>query len=263
MSSLPCTTTFAQRRAGLLADARRERMLVWGKLALVCAMVSLSAMVVKDLAVRSGRPAALLSAARAWEGSAVHALSAPPVDAPLTLNRLSELARPAVMVSEARAPRSAAADSAAAGTTAMHHADTPAFDSLLDPDARFFDGRSVRPVQSIEMLVTAYSPDPRSCGHSADGITSSLHAVETNAFRLVAADTDILPLGSVISLAEYDGGNLVPVLDRGGAIKGRRLDVLFPTHEEAVEFGVKRCRVTVWAYADDGGNDWRKIRDSK
>ncbi len=45
---------------------------------------------------------------------------------------------------------------------------------------------------------------------------------------------------------------MVPVLDRGGVIKGHRLDVLFPTHEAAMQWGVRRLEVTIWNYADGG-----------
>lgn len=118
------------------------------------------------------------------------------------------------------------------------------------PDTRWFDGRPVRPARTIEMLVTAYSPDRASCGEFADGQTATLHGVTTNAGRLVAADTRLLPYGSMLSIPGYDGANVVPVLDCGGAIKGERLDLLFPTHEEALAWGVRRLEVTVYEYAD-------------
>jgi 3D (Asp-Asp-Asp) domain-containing protein len=131
-------------------------------------------------------------------------------------------------------------------------------------DTRWFNGRPVRPVKTISMVVTAYSPDARSCGDSADGITASLHHISTNAGKLVAADPRVLPMGSMISVPGYDANRIVPVLDIGGAIKGNRLDVLFPTHEQARQFGKRRIQVTVWGYADgQAKTDWRKIRDSK
>ena len=131
-------------------------------------------------------------------------------------------------------------------------------------DTRWFNGRPVRPARTMTMVVTAYSPDARSCGDSADGITASLHHVETNAGKMVAADPRVLALGSMISVPGYDKGQIVPVLDKGGAIKGARLDVLFATHEAARQWGVKRLRVVVWEYADGGGkSDWRRVRDSK
>ncbi|MBC7833723.1 MAG: hypothetical protein H7Y88_01305 [Phycisphaerales bacterium] len=131
-------------------------------------------------------------------------------------------------------------------------------------DIRYFNGRPIRPVRTMWMVVTAYSPDERSCAGSADGITASLHHVETNSGKLVAADSRVLPLGSMVSVPGYDKGRVVPVLDRGGAIKGNRLDVLYPTHEQARRWGVRRIKVVVWDYADgEAHDDWRRIRDSR
>jgi 3D (Asp-Asp-Asp) domain-containing protein len=122
---------------------------------------------------------------------------------------------------------------------------------LVDPEIRYFDGRPIRPARTIMMTVTAYSPDAKSCGIWADGVTASNKSIWTNAMKLVAADTSVLPFGSLLSIPGYDHGNVVPVLDRGGAIKGARLDVLYPTHEIALEWGVQRLPITVWEYADE------------
>lgn len=132
----------------------------------------------------------------------------------------------------------------------------------VTPDqVRWFNARPVVPVKKVWMKVTAYSPDARSCGEFADGKTATLHSVETNAGRLVAADTRILPYGSMLTVPGYDAGQIVPVLDCGGAIKGHRLDVLFPTHEQAREWGVRHVQVTVWGYADGKpSDDPRKLR---
>lgn len=113
-----------------------------------------------------------------------------------------------------------------------------------------FNGRPIRKVRTIPMLVTAYSPDERSCPGTADGITASGYSVWTNDMKLVAADTDLLPFNSIVTVPGYNAGQPVPVLDRGGAIKGRRLDVLYPTHEVAQRWGSQRLEVTVWEYAD-------------
>lgn len=113
-----------------------------------------------------------------------------------------------------------------------------------------FAGRPIRPVKTMRMRVTAYSPDARSCGKWADGITASGASVWTNGMKLVAADTRLLPFGSIVTIPGYDGGKPVPVLDRGGKIKGRRLDVLYPTHNIARQWGVQHLEVTVWEYAD-------------
>lgn len=123
-------------------------------------------------------------------------------------------------------------------------------DPLMDPSVRWFNGRPVRPARVMTMTVTGYSPDARSCGDSADGMTATLHSVSTNHFRLVAADPRVLPYGSMVSIPGYDEEHIVPVLDCGGAIKGARLDLLFPTHAEAKAWGVKRLQIVVWQYAD-------------
>jgi len=87
--------------------------------------------------------------------------------------------------------------------------------------------------------VTAYCPCRKCCGPCADGRTASGHPVSHNGGRFAAAPRAI-PFGTMVSIPGYNGGLPVPVLDRGGAIKGRRLDVFFPTHEAALEFGIRR-----------------------
>ncbi|MEM1109695.1 MAG: 3D domain-containing protein [Planctomycetota bacterium] len=114
-----------------------------------------------------------------------------------------------------------------------------------------FDGRPLRPVKTVRMLTTAYSPDERSCGIWADGVTASGYSVWTNGMKLAAADTSLLPFGTIITVPGYNGGRPVPVLDRGGVIKGHRLDLLYPTHERALQWGAQRLDVTIWEYADE------------
>lgn len=128
----------------------------------------------------------------------------------------------------------------------------------VDSNIRYFGGRAVRPVKTIWMTVTAYSPDWRSCGEFADGYTATMKSVWTNGGRLVAADPKVLPMGTMISVPGYADGEVVPVLDKGGAIKGRRLDVLYPTHEIARKWGVQKVPVVVWEYVDGGKNDAHK-----
>ena len=112
-----------------------------------------------------------------------------------------------------------------------------------------YDGKPIRPVRTMTMSTTAYSPDERSCGKWADGITASGMSVWTNGMKLVAADRSI-PFGTILTIPGYNGGRPVPVLDRGGAIKGNKLDLLYPTHEIALQWGVQRKDVTVWEYVE-------------
>lgn len=59
----------------------------------------------------------------------------------------------------------------------------------------------------------------------------------------IAADTSLYPFGTVMYVPGYGYGR---VEDRGGAIKGRRLDLYFSSHREAEEWGRVRKKVTVW-----------------
>ena len=80
--------------------------------------------------------------------------------------------------------------------------------------------------------VTAYCPCEKCCGRFSDGITASGSPAKG---KLIAAPKSI-PFGTWI---EVEGYGYAEVLDRGGSIKGRRLDVFFPTHQEALNWGVK------------------------
>lgn len=120
----------------------------------------------------------------------------------------------------------------------------------VDPNIRIFNGRRIRPARTLTMVTTAYSPDERSCGIHADGITASGKSVWTNGMKMVAADTRLLPFGTIVSIPGYYNGQPVPVLDRGGAIKGHRLDLLYPNHERALQWGRKTQKVVVWEYID-------------
>lgn len=119
-----------------------------------------------------------------------------------------------------------------------------------DPNVRWFNGRPAKPSHVMIMTVTGYSPDERSCGDSADGFTATMHRVETNNGHLVASDPTVLPYGSMLTIDGYAGGQVVPVLDCGAAIKGKHIDLLFPTDQQARSWGVKQLRVTAWEYVD-------------
>lgn len=164
------------------------------------------------------------------------------------------LAHVEIVGADRTAPKTDSTREFAVEPTVLSSSDThnePALDPLsTDPEIRWFNGRPVRPGKTISMLVTAYSPDARSCGDSADGITATLHSVQTNGHKLVASDPKVLPMGSMLSIPGYGDDMIVPVLDIGGKIKGNRLDVLFPTHEQAVQWGARRLSVTVWEFAD-------------
>lgn len=54
---------------------------------------------------------------------------------------------------------------------------------------------------------------------------------------IVAADPDILPIGSVIEVKAGDYSGIYTVMDTGGKVKGRIIDIYMPDYEEAIQFG--------------------------
>lgn len=95
------------------------------------------------------------------------------------------------------------------------------------------------------MEVTAYCACTKCCGPNAQGITASGLPVSHNGGAFVAADTSVMPMYTKLQIPGYHGGKSVPVIDRGGAIKGYKLDLYYPTHEEALKWGRQRVLVTV------------------
>lgn len=57
----------------------------------------------------------------------------------------------------------------------------------------------------------------------------------------IAADPRVYPFGTKLNVPGYGKG---VVQDVGGAIKGRHIDVWFPTHAEALRWGRRYLRVT-------------------
>jgi 3D (Asp-Asp-Asp) domain-containing protein len=87
--------------------------------------------------------------------------------------------------------------------------------------------------------LTAYCPCPKCCGEWADGITYTM--TEATPGRTVAVDPDVIPLGSTI----YINGTPYVAEDIGGAIQGNRIDVFFPDHQTALQFGVQYAEVEI------------------
>ena len=97
--------------------------------------------------------------------------------------------------------------------------------------------------QTVQMRVTAYCPCPKCCGSYSDGITACGHKISSGD-RFVAADK-MYPFGTEMIIPGYKKTETVKVLDRGGVIRGNRLDVFFNTHQEALEWGVRHLDVKI------------------
>ena len=91
---------------------------------------------------------------------------------------------------------------------------------------------TIEQVKKVEMEVTAYCGCEKCCGSYADGVTASGYKLQEGS-KVVAAPKNI-PFGTEIYIPGY---GLATVEDRGGAIKGNRIDVYFHTHKEALQWG--------------------------
>ncbi|MDA3926975.1 MAG: 3D domain-containing protein [Kiritimatiellae bacterium] len=76
---------------------------------------------------------------------------------------------------------------------------------------------------------------PKKVGVTASGTTAQ-HGT-------IAADTSKLPFGTIIYIPRYGYGR---VEDRGGAIKGAKLDLWFSSHEKALKWGRRKMKVRIW-----------------
>lgn len=96
---------------------------------------------------------------------------------------------------------------------------------------------------AFKAVATAYSQK----GVTADGS----HAHQ----GIVAADPDVLPLGSVIRITDAHGysGEYV-VRDTGKKVDGRHIDIFMPTKSEAKRFGKRTVEVQVVRYGDGSAN---------
>jgi len=98
----------------------------------------------------------------------------------------------------------------------------------------------------IRLRVTAYCPCEICCGRwssvpdarrrFADGSRFDRHA------RVAAVDTAVISFGTVLAIPGY---GVAVARDRGGAIRGNHIDLLFPTHTEARAWGVQDLDVEV------------------
>ena len=105
------------------------------------------------------------------------------------------------------------------------------------------DGAEDRGVEAVqprgeEYVITAYCPCVQCCGKS-DGITASGDKATEGV--TVAMDKS-MPFGTKIYI---DGVGERIVQDRGGAIKGNRIDLYFDSHQDALNFGRQTKQVTI------------------
>ena len=89
----------------------------------------------------------------------------------------------------------------------------------------------------IVYKITAYCPCAKCCGKT-NGRTAS--GTKATAGRTVAASSKFA-FGTKLNI----GGHVYTVEDRGGAIKGNKIDIFVNSHAEALKWGVRYLNVSV------------------
>lgn len=110
---------------------------------------------------------------------------------------------------------------------------------------RVFAANEHHPSRDLLLFeVTAYTAGPESTGKRKGdpgyGITFSGASVQEGV--TIAADWDVLPKGTVV---EIEGVGVRTVQDKGGAIKGNKIDIYIPKLKDAQAFGRKKLEVTI------------------
>lgn len=88
--------------------------------------------------------------------------------------------------------------------------------------------------------ISAYCREdyPHICNDGDSTITAT--GTTPTVGRTIAVDPNLIPYGSEVTI----NGNTYIAEDCGGAIKGNRVDILFDTHQEALEFGIQYANVS-------------------
>lgn len=116
----------------------------------------------------------------------------------------------------------------------------------------------VKPVKR-KMTVTGYCNCGKCCGWNRNWLLRPVYSSGPNkgktkqvgltasgsqaGYGTIAADTSLYPFGTVMYVEGYGYGR---VEDRGGAIKGSKLDLHFPSHKKALKWGRQTKTVYVW-----------------
>lgn len=103
-----------------------------------------------------------------------------------------------------------------------------------------------------KVVATGYTAGVESTGKNPDhpsyGITYSGVKVKRDLYSTVAADLDVFPLGTILFIPGYGYG---VVADKGGAIKGNKLDLFYETVTEVYnDWGKKHLDVYVVEMGD-------------
>jgi len=97
-----------------------------------------------------------------------------------------------------------------------------------------------RGTRTISLVATGYCPCAK-CNYPYGGQPSYLGYPLRKG--IVAVDPRVIPMGSKLYIEGY--GSAIAA-DQGNAIKGNRIDLCFSTHQQALNWGMRRVKVTIY-----------------
>lgn len=101
----------------------------------------------------------------------------------------------------------------------------------------------------LTCTATAYDLSYESCGKHPGDRGYGITATGTYAkYGTVAVDPRVIPLGSKLYIETADGSfayGYATAEDTGGAIKGNKVDLFFPTYDECINFGRRSVKVYI------------------
>lgn len=114
----------------------------------------------------------------------------------------------------------------------------------VEPD-KLEDTIDLKTYPSETVIATGYTAGIESTGKTSDhpeyGITYSGVKVTRDLYSTIAADLSVYPLGTILYIPGYGYG---VVADKGGAIKGNKIDLYYPTVEDVYQqWGKKHVEV--------------------
>jgi 3D (Asp-Asp-Asp) domain-containing protein len=116
-------------------------------------------------------------------------------------------------------------------------------------------GASAEPGPPAAETSLAGAPSPQAImrtflatAYSLKGSTASGVVVRRG---IIAADPRVLPLGSIVRLRAGRYSGIYSVMDTGGSIRGRRIDIYLPTFTEAKHFGKREVKIEVLRHGWD------------
>jgi 3D (Asp-Asp-Asp) domain-containing protein len=91
----------------------------------------------------------------------------------------------------------------------------------------------------ITVKATAYTASCEGCS----GITKTgINIKENPDAKVIAVDPSVIPLGSKVYV---EGFGKATAADIGGGIDGKEIDIFIPSEQDAIDFGVKKLKVTI------------------